>query len=409
MFRQATFLALISVSILMAPLAEAATEEVAVVSTPAGDIVWRFFAAEAPGHTNYVKELIREGFYDGTTIHRVLPHFVIQGGDPNSRNEDRADDGSGQADRTLKAEFSQSLHYRPGTVGMARDSDPDSGSCQFFIALESLPRLDGRYTIFAEVIEGLDIAREIALSPRDFNDNPLSKVTVTARLEMRDLPPTFLSSEAGESGETITGPGRPKMYDPGNNLWSPLKMLGQSDLPGSARLDLTVQEDGAVQDVRFVDWQTPGAKRLIESAMGWRFSPPTFDGKARKLRMEINADGSGLRAPTNYFAPREVTADIIAPGPAVRVELPAGKEAPEKTTRIRMTVDGSGEVSEAWLQESCGDEKLDAAAVEAARKMVFKPATRPSTSGGDPDPLSVYLDVEARYVTVEMDPVAATQ
>jgi len=84
------------------------------------------------------------GFYDGTTFHRVIPRFVVQGGDPLSKNDDRSDDGNGEADRRLKAEFSTTLHYRPGTVGMARDADPDSGSCQFFIALEGIPRLDGR-------------------------------------------------------------------------------------------------------------------------------------------------------------------------------------------------------------------------------------------------------------------------
>ena len=121
------------------PIPEGATapppahEEVAVVLTPHGEIVWRFFPEEAPGHVAYVKELIRRGFYDGTTFHRVIPHFVIQGGDSNSKNDDRSDDGYGEADRTLKAEFSPALHYRPGTVGMARDSDPDSGSCQYFM------------------------------------------------------------------------------------------------------------------------------------------------------------------------------------------------------------------------------------------------------------------------------------
>src|SRR5882672_1323130 len=190
------------------PAAPRATEasaragEVAVLETPQGTIVWRFFPEQAPGHVAYVKELIRRGFYDGTTFHRVIPHFVIQGGDPNSKNDDRGDDGEGEADRRLKAEFSGSLHYRPGTVGMARDPDPDSGSCQFFIALENLPRLDGRYTIFGEVIEGLEVARRIAGLPRDPNDNPLQPVRVAASLLRRPVPGAILSRDAGESGET---------------------------------------------------------------------------------------------------------------------------------------------------------------------------------------------------------------
>jgi len=127
----------------VAPMAAPASkEEVAVLTTPHGEIVWRFLDGDAPGHAAYVRDLIRRGFYDGTTFHRVIPHFVVQGGDPNSKNADRSDDGDGEADRRLKAEFSTTLHYRPGSVGMARDADPDSGSCQFFIALEDLPRLD---------------------------------------------------------------------------------------------------------------------------------------------------------------------------------------------------------------------------------------------------------------------------
>ncbi|MCU0230342.1 MAG: peptidylprolyl isomerase, partial [Acidobacteria bacterium] len=97
-------------------------EEVAVVSTPHGEIVWRFFPEAAPQHVAYVKKLIASGFYDGTTFHRVIPHFVVQGGDPNSKNADRRDDGEGEGDIRLKAEFSSTLHYRPGTVGMARDT-----------------------------------------------------------------------------------------------------------------------------------------------------------------------------------------------------------------------------------------------------------------------------------------------
>src|SRR5437867_9523748 len=137
-----------------APVPAAVKEEVAVLHTPKGEIAFRFFEADALGHAAYVKELIRRGFYDGTTFHRVIPHFVIQGGDPNSKDADRSNDGDGEADRRLKAEFSTKLHYRPGTVGMARDADPDSGSCQFFIALENIPRLDGKYTVFGEVITG---------------------------------------------------------------------------------------------------------------------------------------------------------------------------------------------------------------------------------------------------------------
>src|SRR5262249_28364630 len=113
----------LGLAFLTPPLAAVtAKEEVAVLRTSMGDITFRFFEADAPQHVSYVKDLIRRGFYDGTTFHRVIPHFVIQGGDPNSKDADRSNDGDGSADRTLKAEFSTKLHYRPGTVGMARDA-----------------------------------------------------------------------------------------------------------------------------------------------------------------------------------------------------------------------------------------------------------------------------------------------
>src|SRR6266446_3744843 len=192
----------------LSPLFAAPREEVAVIRTSYGEILFRFFDAEAPNHASYVRELIRKGFFDGTTFHRAIPHFVIQGGDPNSKDDDRSNDGDGEADRKLKAEFSHVLHYRPGTVGMARDVDPDSGSCQFFIALENLPRLDGRYTIFAEVVDGLEVVRRIASLPRDLNDNPLSRVAIRVRLEKRAVPDRIASLEPGPggSGEILTGP-----------------------------------------------------------------------------------------------------------------------------------------------------------------------------------------------------------
>ena len=97
----------------------AAKKEVAVIKTSLGTIVFEFLPDVAPKMVENFKDLSKTGFYDGTTFHRVIPHFVVQGGDPNSSNDDRSDDGEGVADRRLKAEFSSRLHYRPGTVGLA--------------------------------------------------------------------------------------------------------------------------------------------------------------------------------------------------------------------------------------------------------------------------------------------------
>jgi len=384
--------------------ASVSTEEVAIVTTPQGEIVWRFLDGDAPGHAAYVRDLIRRGFYNGTTFHRVIPHFVVQGGDPNSKNADRSDDGEGEADRRLKAEFSAALHYRPGSVGMARDADPDSGSCQFFIALEDLPRLDGRYTIFGEVVAGLDVARRIADVPRDLNDNPLDPVRVTVRLEKRKVAGAVLSRRpGGASGESLTGPGKPKPYDPGNVLWKPPAIEGAVPPGGSAsgelaRLELAVAEDGAVLDVRFPEVSTPGAARLRSTALGWRFRPATYEGKPRKVRFEIGSDGSGIAPPTGGGAPVEPGDGMGPPRPAPRVLLPRGRKPPSKAPRLRLTIDETGKVSDAALQSGCGEADLDAAAVEAALALSFTPATRPAPGGGDPRPIAAYLDVEARFV-----------
>ena len=391
-------------------------EEVAVLETGQGRIVWRFFPDAAPGHVAYVKELIRRGFYDGTALHRVIPHFVVQGGDPNSKNDDRGDDGEGEGDRRLKAEFSTVLHYRPGTVGMARDADPDSGSCQFFIALENLPRLDGRYTIFGEVIEGLDVARRIADLPRDLNDNPLRPVRVTASLATRPVPAAILSGEAGESGETVTGPLKPRPYDPKNVLWQPPR-LGEtigagpngSGLSGGegaragrpprpARLEVAVGEDGAVLDVRFPALDAADPERWLAAARAWRFLPALYEGRPRKVRFEIDSDGGGLGPPTGGGAPIEPGGEIAAPKPAVRVDLPPGRKPPDRSARLRLTLDAAGAVVDAALQAGCGDADLDAAAVAAAKRLVFQPATRPRAGRKDAEPVAVYLNVEARFL-----------
>jgi peptidyl-prolyl cis-trans isomerase B (cyclophilin B) len=392
---------------LLAPIgvARAGTEEVAVLRAPQGQIVWRFLPREAPAHVAQVKRLIASGFYDGTTFHRVIPHFVVQGGDPNSRNDDRSDDGDGEADTRLKAEFSERLHYRPGTVGMARDADPDSGSCQFFIALEDLPRLDRRYTIFAEVVEGLEVARRIASLPRDANDNPLERVPVTLRLEKRSLPDAIVSRDPGRtgSGEVLTGPDKPRPYDPGNPLWAPPSLerapaRGEGEL-ARVRLDVALDAAGRVLDVRFPRADTPDALRLQAMAMAWSFSPARYDGKPWKTRFEIDADGGNFGAPMGGGAPLDAqkTAGLEAPRPQVRVTLPAGVPPPAKPARLRLTIGADGAVSDAALLESCGTPSLDAAALDAARALAFAPAARPRP-GKEPEPIAVYLNVESRFL-----------
>ena len=419
--RSGRLLLLLVAALLVSPrAARAGTEEVAVLRAPQGEIVWRFLPKTAPEHVRYVKSLIARGFYDGTTFHRVIPHFVIQGGDPNSKNDDRADDGDGEADKRLKAEFSDRLHYRPGTVGMARDADPDSGSCQFFIALENLPRLDGRYTIFAEVVEGMEVARRIASVPRDLNDNPIDRVKVTLRLEKRQVREAVVSSEEGSfpSGEVLTGPDKPRPWDPKNRLFK-APVLARAGVraegdAAAARLDVSVGADGRVLDARLVDPQAKDALRLQSIPGSWIFEPPLYDGKPQKIRFEIRADGtdpapptgggapfdlSGATAPGAAGAPQDAAAGVVAPPrPAVRVVLPAGAKPPAKPVTLRLTVAADGTVSDAAVQESCGDLALDRLAADGARALVFTPAMRLRPGKKDPEPQAVYLDAESKFV-----------
>jgi peptidyl-prolyl cis-trans isomerase B (cyclophilin B) len=146
-----------------------------------GDIVIRLYPEIAPKHVANFKRLAARGDYDGTTFHRVIPGFMIQGGDMNSKNDDRNDDGYGSHPDgiTLPAEFSDFPHSR-GVVSMARGREPNSAGCQFFICVADSPHLDGQYSVFGEVIDGMDAADKIAAVKKDNKKNPLKKVTMTS-------------------------------------------------------------------------------------------------------------------------------------------------------------------------------------------------------------------------------------
>ena len=137
-----------------------------------GNIVIQLFPDVAPGHVENFVKLARDGFYDGSTFHRVIPGFMIQGGDPNSKDEDRSNDGQGGPGYTINAEFSDVPHKR-GILSMARAQDPNSAGSQFFIVVADSNFLDGQYTVFGEVIEGMDVADKIVNLPRD-NSYPSS-------------------------------------------------------------------------------------------------------------------------------------------------------------------------------------------------------------------------------------------
>lgn len=149
----------------------------ALLQTSMGDITIEFNSKVAPNHVENFKKLARSGFYDGTTFHRVLPGFMIQGGDPNTKDDDRSNDGKGGPGYTIDAEFSDIKHTR-GIVSMARRSDPNSAGSQFFIVVKDSSHLDSQYTVFGKVTSGMDVVDKIVSVPRDANDNPIKKVTV---------------------------------------------------------------------------------------------------------------------------------------------------------------------------------------------------------------------------------------
>lgn len=152
--------------------APATGEEVAVLETTAGKIVLRFYPDKAPNHVANFKKLATEGFYDGTRFHRCIPGFMVQGGDPNSKDLGQADLwGTGGPPTRVKAEFNDQKHTR-GILSMARSSDPDSAGSQFFLMVADSPFLDGKYSAFGIVIEGMDVVDKIvATGPTAQNEN----------------------------------------------------------------------------------------------------------------------------------------------------------------------------------------------------------------------------------------------
>ena len=153
----------------------------AVIETKFGNIELKFFPDVAPNHVNNFIELAQKGFYDGTIFHRVIPGFMIQGGDPNSKDPDKSKHGTGGPGYTVKAEFNQKPHKR-GTLSMARSSNPDSAGSQFFICVADSSFLDGQYTVFGEVISGMEVADKIVSQPRDRRDNPNERIEMKVKI-----------------------------------------------------------------------------------------------------------------------------------------------------------------------------------------------------------------------------------
>jgi len=143
----------------------------AIIETSFGKIVFELLPNLAPETVRSFVKLAKTSFYDGILFHRVIPGFMIQGGDPNTKKPDKSKWGIGGPGYTIKAEFNSKSHLR-GIVSMARATDPDSAGSQFFIVTADSTFLDKQYTVFGQVIEGMNVADKIVNQPRDKNDCP---------------------------------------------------------------------------------------------------------------------------------------------------------------------------------------------------------------------------------------------
>lgn len=147
------------------------------VETSFGNIEFELLPNLAPETVRNFTKLAKSNFYDGTLFHRVIPGFMIQGGDPNTKNPDKSKWGMGGPGYTIKAEFNSRSHLR-GIVSMARAMDPNSAGSQFFIVTTDSTFLDRQYTVFGQVTKGMDVADKIVNLQRDKNDCPLQEVKI---------------------------------------------------------------------------------------------------------------------------------------------------------------------------------------------------------------------------------------
>lgn len=143
---------------------------IVMIETNMGTFSFKFFPEDAPGTVENFIKLAKKGFYDGTIFHRVIEGFMIQGGDPDGT-------GMGGPGYTIKAEFNKRKHVA-GTVAMARTADPDSAGSQFYVCLAPASHLDGQYTVFGQVVEGMEVVQAIGRVSTDSGDRPLEKVVI---------------------------------------------------------------------------------------------------------------------------------------------------------------------------------------------------------------------------------------
>ena len=163
--------------------------EVAVIKTSEGDMVVQFWNDAAPKTVENFKNLAKSGFYDGTIFHRIVRGFMIQGGDPLSKDPaNEASYGTGDPGYKIKAEFNDHSHER-GVLSMARSNDPDSAGSQFFICLAPVPRLDHQYTTFGKLIKGDEVLQKLGDTPVTMSHGEMSKPTSRVTIEKIEIVP----------------------------------------------------------------------------------------------------------------------------------------------------------------------------------------------------------------------------
>ncbi|MBT7953148.1 MAG: peptidylprolyl isomerase [Gammaproteobacteria bacterium] len=172
---------LFTLSLSTAALSAAEREANIAIDTKFGTIEIRLLPYVAPNHVKTFIHMVKLGFYDGTIFHRVIPGFMIQGGDPNTLKGDKSTYGQGGPGFSQKAEFNNQPHIR-GTVSMARGAGDDSAGSQFFIVTKSSRFLDKKYTVFGRVTKGMNVADKIASQKRDKNDLPLERIEMRIRV-----------------------------------------------------------------------------------------------------------------------------------------------------------------------------------------------------------------------------------
>lgn len=174
MLKTLTLIAGLTLAMTTTASAQSDPENTLLIDLKDGQVVIDLFEDTAPKHVARIKELTREGFYDGIVFHRVIPGFMAQTGDPTGT-------GMGGSDKPdLKAEFSRERSFERGTLGMARSGNPNSANSQFFIMFAPAPHLNGDYTIVGKVAEGMEHVDNIAKGEPPANPDKMEKVQIQA-------------------------------------------------------------------------------------------------------------------------------------------------------------------------------------------------------------------------------------